>query len=189
MNNYEHFAKGFIKTALAKNMAISDFITIVKQAVMRPDELTYEDISRIKKDMAVSGDQVPYNDVDGHLKREYLAKLLARRDEASDSIPVIEGGLHGLKKGLIGAGLGYAGGYGAGVLARESSVLNLPKTFKRHLPVGMGATTAAVSGILSALPAALHRYEAAKAYKKLDYSKNLAEVEGLNRADTSMLNS
>lgn len=189
MTNRTAFARGFIKAAVAKNMALEDFAEVIKTALARPDELNYNDVARIKKEMSLQGADVPYDDPTGEGRRAYNAELLRKRDDSADEIPAISGGIAGLKSGLIGAGIGGAAGTGAGEAIKHTGLINLPFKYKKHMPVALGASTAALAGILSSLPAAKQRYEASLALKKLEYTKNMRDLNRTNNADIRLVNS
>lgn len=185
----KEFAKGFIKAAAAKNMTIDDFAKLVKYAFANSDSLTMEDVDRIKAELTNHGVNPPYEDNSGELSRLYNAKLLHERDNRANAIPEVEGLTHGIAHGAIGAAVGGATGAGLGHLVHKSKILNMDHGITKHFPVGFGVTAATLAGVLSALPHAKQKYEAAKAFKKLHNIDNLQSVADNNTMDRNLLNS
>ena len=182
------FAKGFLKAAARKNLTVIDLTAVIKCAFAQQGQLTYEDMDRMKTELADKGIQAPYEDNSGELSRMYNAKMLRERDSAADAIPEIEGGLAGLKAGITGAAVGGLGGTLAGNAIHHSGVLNLGHNTTKHLPLGLGVTAATLAGILSAMPKAKQKYEATKAFKKLHSPENLESLAQGNALDQQVMN-
>lgn len=174
---------------MEKNMAVKDFVDLVKIAIAGPGELTYDDVARLRKEMDMQGVPAPYEDETGELKRIYNAHILHQRDKNIDAVPEIEGATAGVLKGTLGAGLGVAGGYGLGNALHNSGVLNLRYGLTSKLPTALAFGGGLAGGLLGALPAAHQKYEATKALKKLQLAKNMRDLQRVNNTETNLVNS
>jgi hypothetical protein len=74
------------------------------------------------------------------------------------------------------------------MLAKNTELLNLPYSIKKHMPIAGGVTGAALGGILAALPAAKQKYDAARAYNKLDAEKNIHALDRYNAQQAALMN-
>jgi len=183
------FARGFIKAAQQKNVTLNDFSALVKKALLRGDDLTIDDLRAIKADLAAQGVNVPYaEDPNGEQARAYRALLLAERDKAEGQIPSLSAGARGIGAGVAGAAVGGLGGSALGALAKHTEMLNLPYSIKKHMPVAGGVAGAALGGILTALPVAKQKYDAARAYNKLDAAKNIHALDRYNAQEAALMN-
>jgi hypothetical protein len=168
---------------------VSKISSFKKQAFQNPGDMTSADFANIKKELASRGVSPVYDDFTGEQRRAYNENLLKARDAAVDDIPVISGGIAGLKGGLLGAGIGGAAGLAGGHLLRKAPFLNLSYKTRSALPAVLGGTSALLSGILSSMPAAKNKYEAVQALKKLQNTNNISDVSDMNTADQYLLHS
>jgi hypothetical protein len=183
------FASGFIKAAMQKNISITDFQYLVKQAISKGEQLTYDDVAAIKRQLADTGAPTDiYSDPTGEAMRNYKARLLAARDEASGDIPEVAASGAGLRAGALGSALGGLSGAALGAVGKHSGILNMPYKFRQHMPTAGAIGGAALGGLVSALPAAKQKYDTVKALQKMHNTDNLEALQRLGANENAILN-
>lgn len=191
-NNFKSkkaFASGFVKAALAKGLSIEEFSHLTKKALSPGTSLNYDDMAAIKAQLAEDNADVGiYSDPSGEAMRNYRAKLLALRDEASNEIPAVSASLSGLRSGALGALVGAGSGSAIGAIAKHSPILNLPHSHKQYLPTLGAIGGASLGSIVAAIPAAKKKYETVKALQKLHNPHNLQALRELGEDDKNILN-
>jgi hypothetical protein len=196
MSTYNHnfkskkaFASGFVKAALAKGLSIEEFSHLTKKALSPGTSLNYDDMAAIKAQLAEDNADVDiYSDPSGEAMRNYRARLLALRDEASNEIPAVAASLSGLRSGALGALAGAGTGSAIGAIAKHSPILNLPHSHKQYLPTLGAIGGASLGSIVAAIPAAKKKYETVKALQKLHNPHNLQALRELGEDDKNILN-
>ena len=184
------FLRGFIKAAVEKNLTKKDFGMLLKKAFDEEKQyLNSDDIATLRSSMSRKGITPPYDDPYGEKSRLYNAHMLNERDRNADKVPEMEAAMAGLGKGVVGAGIGGAAGAGVGTALRDSKLLNAPWSVKKHLPIGVGVSSAVLGAIIASLPSAKKRYDEVKALQKLNVPRNMNQLVQNTGLDTSYLNS
>jgi len=178
---------GFIKAANISGLPEDEILGLIKKAYT--DDLSDEDIARIRIALREAGVPPGYNDPTGQTSAQYNQAILNTRNSTLGENPQQQGISAGLGKAVGGAFVGGAAGHLAGSALKgpgRSAILN---ALRSRLPKGLGLAGAIGGGLLAGVPAYEAKQKTVTNFQKLNDPRNVERLSSALQADKYLLNS